>query len=257
MRLPNLRFEAAVLRGALLAGLLREDDVTEWASGHLWWATDEDAAELASVAATPRELTALREALRTIAEPVAEADVSRALRQVACVTFRTERWSAAGSLRVLSDLRREGVLPADIAASAKELEDRGNMASVGMTGAIMPSIEDVTAVLTIALDAASYVLPFADRQEGAAFLGALSRAVARERRAESGDDLAVDVAREVGSGVVLVLHAGAWEVARRVFAPLPVCARLPYPRAGAQRVSIQLGHVTWGAEDARQFLEAN
>lgn len=227
MNLPNIPFEAAVLRGALHAGLVHEAEVHDWATVRIASDSLHDTA-LTDVVVAPEELTAQREALRPLSARCEPAVVATALQ---CWAFREVRLRARpveGSLRVLSDLRREGLLAPTQASSVKLLEDHASMASVGMPGVDAPTESDLALALAGTLPSPRYILTFTNVWETAAFVAALSRKVVRDRRHSGAIER---VWRFVGTdnrAPLLVLSEGAWEVARREFAPLPSAACIPY-----------------------------
>jgi hypothetical protein len=142
----DVRFEAEFLRAALLVGLVRETDVHAWAES-LLEAGGEDDGRLTDVLLAPAELTAIREALRPISEPETPRAVGTAL-----LAFMANDPSAAGlsvsdQLRVLSLLRREGMVSADAADSIKLFEDRLMLASVNVAGETAPTPAEMRAWL--------------------------------------------------------------------------------------------------------------
>lgn len=227
MTLPNLPFEAAVLRGALLTGLVQEAEVGAWATERLAIA-DGFEAELTDVVLAPEELTAQREALRSLAARSLASDVVTALRQWALRDLRDEGRSVRRGLRVLSDMRRNEMLPPEVAFAVKELEDDANMAGVGMAGVVAPTLADLVATVGAALPAPQYLLTFAAREECAAFVGAMSRKMVRDRRVRESPSRVWLSPNPDAVVSVVVLDESAWRVAEREFHPLPEAARIPY-----------------------------
>lgn len=227
MSLPNIPFEAGVLRDALLTGLVQEAEVGAWATERLAIG-DGFASELTDVVLAPEELTAQREALRALAARSSASDVMTALRQWALRDLRDEKRSIRGSLRVLSDLRRNEMLPPDVAIAVKEIEDRANMAGVGMAGVAAPTFADLVAVVGAGLPEPHYVLTFATTDECAAFIGAMSRRMVRDRRLHEAPGRVWKTTTAESSAPVVVLDAAACHVAAREFPPLPAAGRIPY-----------------------------
>ena len=227
MSLPNVPFEAAVLRGALLTGLVQETEVGAWATERLVIG-DRFASELTDVVLAPEELTAQREALRPLAARSSASDVATALRQWALRDLRDEKLSIRGSLRVLSDLRRNEMLPPNVAIGVKELEDNANMFDVGMAGVAAPTFTDLIAAVGTALPEAHYLLTFATTDECAAFVAAMSRKMVRDRRLREAPGRVWQTAHAGSTASVVVLDVAAWNVAVREFSPFPAAARIPY-----------------------------
>jgi hypothetical protein len=225
--LPNVPFEAAVLRGALLTGLVQETEVGAWATERLALG-DDFASELTDVVLAPEELTAQREALRSLAARSNSIDVATALRQWALRDLRDERHSIRGSLRFLSDLRRNELLPPDVAIAVKEIEDNASMSDVGMAGVAAPTFADLIAAVGAGLPEPHYLITFAAKDECAAFVGAMSRKMVRDRRLHEARGRVWQTAHGESVVPVVVLDAAAWHVAVREFSPLPAAARIPY-----------------------------
>ncbi|HYM21654.1 MAG TPA: hypothetical protein VEU08_00530 [Vicinamibacterales bacterium] len=77
--MPNdLPFEAAFLRGALLVGLMHEQDAHDWAESLIHDAPELEGA-LADILMTPVELSAMRETLWVLAKQVDPRKVGAAL----------------------------------------------------------------------------------------------------------------------------------------------------------------------------------
>lgn len=227
MNLPNIPFEAAVLRGALHAGLVHEAEVGAWAMFRLA-ADSSHETELSDVVFAPEELTAQREALRSLSARCQPDVVATALQCWALREVRAGARPVHGSLRVLSDLRREGLLTPTQSSSVKLLEDAANMASVGMPDVTAPTELELAAALQGELPSPRYVLTFTDVAEAAAFVAALSRQIVRDRRRAGANVQGWRVVRTGGRAPVLVLSEEAWEVAQRAFGPLPSAACIPY-----------------------------
>lgn len=228
--LPDRAFEAGALRAALLVGLVDEVTVLQWADECLQ-SDKAHIAELSEIAVTRPELTALREALRPLTQGLAEEDIARSICRLLTVTLRGGTERSVTGLRALEDIRREGWLYAEAGRAAKGLEDRANLARVGMEGVTAPTHGDVLDIVDQGEDLC-FVLPFADAGERDAFVGALSRKFVRDRRA--GDPAAIVWAPspEDASRPCVILNYDAYLVAQRMFGPLPVGATLPYAIPG-------------------------
>lgn len=228
MRFPDIPFEAAVLRAALLTGLVREHHVAAWAMERLA-TTGDFIGELSQVVLAPEELTAQREALSSLAAQRVGEAVEFALRDLALEDLRDGR-HVRGCLRILSDLRREGFLPSDVAVATKELEDRANLADVGMAGVVAPTRAEIVAVIATGLEEPCYIFTFAKREEAVAFVAALARRIVSERRWNDEVSHVWEVADtfRIGDRPALVLDAPAWRIARHAFGPLPVSSAIPY-----------------------------
>ena len=228
---PDLRFEAAFLRTALLAGIVRESDACAWADALLQSATAEQG-PLAEVAIAPLELTAMREALRPLAGATLSTDVGAALLAFAALDPATASLEVPDLLRVLSVLRRENVLSDAASRAAKEFEDRHMLASVGVAGEAGTTRAELATWLHATRPAAHFRFAFEHDDEQAAFLAALSRVVVRERRSPAPDSNETPRAWTVGHSQhhrgVLVLNERLWMAAARAFSPLPIGSRIPY-----------------------------
>ena len=127
--IPDVCFEASVLRTARLLGLVRELDVRSWADELLESEIGRDTL-LADVSLARPELTAVREALRPLAEPADEPAVAAAI----LTMIASDPVAAALSLRdrhrVLMELRSEVELPASVSDDIKLFEDRARLAAV-------------------------------------------------------------------------------------------------------------------------------
>ncbi len=257
--IPDIRFEADFLRASLLLGLVREHEVMAWANALLANAT-ESVALLADVALARPELTTVREALRPLAEP-SEPSTSGA----ALLAFLTADPTAAAlvlpdRIRVLTQLRREGILAEPIASALKSFEDRWMLASAGV-GADQPLAADVDRWLAAVRQTAYYRISLERGDERAALLGALSRKVVRNRRApmpHGSGSCAWIVKSPSVSGPALMLNEALWQIAVAEFSPLPLGSRIPYARVPAQAVLV-LDETTaepMGAREADDRLAA-
>ena len=243
--LPDLPFEAAFLRAALLLGVVREQDVPDWAESLLLVQADAHGL-LSDVIMAPVELTAMRDALQPLAD---EADTTAVC--AAILTFLAEdavsrSLSAHDAVRVFTLLRTEFRLAPEGAWSAKRFEDRLMLAEGGVKTAVAPTRAEIDAWLGDVRQPAFYRASFTASDEAGAFLGALARRVERERRA--GDDDPVAAARawimpwDTASPVSLMLNEAAWRIVRREFAPVPLGSRIPYA-AVPERAALTLdGH---------------
>jgi len=142
----DVRFEADFLRAALLVGLVRETDVHAWAES-LLGAGEDEGGRLTDVLLAPAELTAIREALRPISEPGTPRQVGMALLAFLAGDPSAAALSVADQLRVLSLLRREGMVSPQLAAAIKLFEDRYMLASAGVAGEQAPTPEEMRAWL--------------------------------------------------------------------------------------------------------------
>ncbi len=257
--IPDIGFEACVLRAALLVGRVHEREVIGWAEALLAGVT-EPASFLADVASARPELTALREALRPLAAPVEPGALSEALLlylatdPVAAVTSTPDR------VRVLGQLRREGVFPVVVASAIKSFEDRWMLAGAGVTAD--PSLDsEFDRWLRHARGTAYYRLTPGHPDELAALFGALSRKVVRDRRAQLAPGSGCRawlVGSRSETGRALMLNEPLWRVAVAEFSPLPLGSRIPYARIPGKAVLV-LDEATaepMGLEAAGRLLAA-
>jgi hypothetical protein len=256
---PDIRFEADVLRAALLLGLVHESDVPGWADALL--ATQPDpGALLADVAVARPELTAMREALLPLATPTDDRSVGLAILAFLARDPHAVDLPVADCIRVLSQLRREIALPADVSAGCKHLEDRWMLGTAGIHPEQTPTRDDIAQWLETVRSPAYYRVSLERDDEPAAFLGALSRAVFRERRWQPAAGSAAGqawVVRDAGR-TCLVLNESLSRTAMREFAPLPLGSRLPYATVpdGATLVLDENSAAPLGVIDASDRLTA-
>ncbi len=228
MLIPDIPYEAAFLRAALLLGLMRERDVTAWADGLLATTADEFP-DLTDVALVRPELTATREALRPLAEPSDSRAIGAALLTFIATDPGATGLPLASRVRVLSHLRSEGILDDAAAWTVKSFEDRWMLVSAGVPGDAAVSNTEVDTWLTSAAGGGYYRFLFPDADERAAFLGSLSRKVVRDRRVvadPAGEGRAWLV--ESRGGDALLLNGSLWRTAVAEFSPLPPGSRIPY-----------------------------
>ncbi|MDB4875302.1 MAG: hypothetical protein JWM41_1748 [Gemmatimonadetes bacterium] len=255
----HIRFEADVLRTALLLGLVREHEVIAWADALL--GTEPDPyAHLAEVALARPELTTVREALRPLAEPNDPAAVGKALLAFIASDPAATRLAVRDRLRVLSQLRREAELPASVSDDIELLADRSMLAAAGVSSERAVSETELATWLASARSPGYYRIALERDDECAALLGALSRTLVRERRWESAEKSAGGRAWVVRAtdegGTTLMLNDALWQIAIREFSPLPVASRVPYSRvpSGAVMVLDESTAEPMGAADASDCL---
>lgn len=238
---PSIQFEATFLRTALLAGVVRERDVCAWAEALLHNAAVEQG-ELAEVAIAPLELTAMREALRPLAQESLANSAGTALLAYMALDPATAGLGAADQLRILSVLRRENVLSDDASQSSKELEDRHMLASVAMAGETTPTSVEIATWFNAVRPPVYFRFAFDHDDEQAAFLAALSRAVVRERRGQTATQSAQSrgwIVRHSGRPRgALALNESLWIAALQAFSPFPIGSRIPYLTLPADAVMV-------------------
>ncbi len=229
--LPDISFEAAFLRAALLLGVVREQEVPDWAESLLLVQAD-DHGLLSDVIMAPVELTAMRDALQPLAD---EADPTAVCASV--LTFLAEdttsrELSVHDAVRVFTLMRTEFRIAPEGAWSAKRIEDRLMLAEGGVKNAVAPTRAEIDAWLGGVRGPAHFRISFTASDEAGAFLGALARRVERERRAGDDDPVAASrvwmMPRETASPVTLLLNEAASYIVRREFAPVSIGSRIPY-----------------------------
>ncbi|HUQ98339.1 MAG TPA: hypothetical protein VM166_02730 [Gemmatimonadaceae bacterium] len=236
--IPDIRFEADVLRAALLLGLIREREVSAWAETLLQTAT-ESVGLLADVVVAPPELTTVREALRPIAEPSQPMLLGRVLLAWLASDPVATALTMSDRIRVLGQLRREDLLAPAIADTIKSFEDRWMLASAGVQADSTLGRELESWLATV--HGPTYYRVLLEPDEQAAFLGALSRKVVRDRRVQQsarGSSCAWGVDASSGAGRALVLNQALWRVAVDEFSPLPLGSRIPYVDVPARAVVV-------------------
>jgi hypothetical protein len=235
--IPDIRFEADVLRAALLIGLVREREVHAWADALLTTTTD-SVGLLADVALARPELTALREALRPVSEPSEPAPRAAGVLAFLATDPRTAALATPERIRLLAHLRREGLLAPALAPAIKLFEDRLMLASAGI-GSDSSIADDLDRWLAAARGTTYFRFSIDHEDERAALLAALSRKVVRDRR--STDHVGCR-AWLVDSGSsappALVLNEPLWRIAVAEFSPLPIGSRIPYAAVPAHALSI-------------------
>lgn len=256
MNIPDIPFEAAFLRAALLAGLVREPDVTGWADA-LMSVERDHLAPLADVALARQELTAMREALRPLADLAAPTLVPDALLQFISADPGVVCLPLADRLRALELLDRESLLPRGHTAAIDAMADRLMLANAGIATAEPPSIEELDTWLASVRAPGFYRITVEDRAELAALAGALSRKLASHRRVGSTDGRAWLMPLD-GTRFTLIIDDALWAIALREFSPLPLASRIPYTHVPAHATIVLDGSTAepMGAADAAALLGA-
>jgi hypothetical protein len=255
----DIRFEAAYLRAGLLVGLIHEREVPAWAVDVIA-AFPEGNPQLAEVALTPIEFSAMREALRSIGDGVGDDRVTAALLIAVAMESATSEGSVTDRLRILGDIRREYSPPARIATAIKDLEDREMLAAAGVSGRTRPGAGELATWLDGVREAGYFWFSFRQADEAAAFVAALSRKVVRGRlwRDQPGpSEGRAWVTRESSGGACTVaLNERAWQIVVREFAPVPLASRIPYttiPR-DATEVLAEVAAEPLGVEEAQRRI---
>ena len=255
----DIRFEAAFLRAGLLVGMVHEREVPAWAMDVIA-AVPGAGSQLAEVALTPIEFSAMREALRPVGEGVGHDRVIAALLIAVAVESATTERTVADRLRILSHIRREYSPPAKIARAIKDFEDREMLAAAGVPGRIPPGAGELATWLDGVREAGYFSFSFRQADEVAAFVGALSRKVVRDRTRR--DMLRPIRARawvtrgHPGEPHTVVLNERAWRTAAREFAPVPLASRIPYATlpSHATEVFDEVDVEPLGVEDALRMI---
>ena len=255
----DLQFEAAYLRAGLLVGLVHERDVSVWAEDRLGLEANPSGV-LGEILTAPLELTAMREALRPLAELVEPERVSASLLTTLTVRHRNGDWSIREVLQCLRQLRREIPLDAPVADAIKTFEDRLMLADAAVDGASTPSATELGGWLAQVSSPGYYRFAFADSDEMAAFVAAISRKVVRDRTlggaSEPGESRAWILNSETGQDHVAILGDFAWQRVCREFSPIPFAGTIPYPAPGhgALLVFDEAGAIALGVEDVRGLI---
>jgi hypothetical protein len=226
----DIRFEAAFLRDAILVGLVHERVVEEWATQLL--STDGHSARaLAEVLSVPMQLSPIREALRAFGEPARPLDVTAALLACAALDPTHRGAGVAHVLRVLSSIRRLAGCPPGWSNAIADFELKAMLASEIQPSSSIAS--DVLSWLDDVRPPVHFLVPFRERHEAAAFVAALSRAMAID--GARGQATLADVDAQSWT---IGLDETAWVLAGSRVDPLPVAARVPYPGSAPGRVLI-------------------
>jgi len=257
--LNDVRFEAAFLRAGLLVGLIHERDVQDWAALMIGSSSDLTS-ELAEVVGTRVELSAMREALRPIGESVEDHRVVAALLTAVAVDPAIKGRDAYEQLRILGQIRREFALPASTAARIKEFEDRAMLTRIGMPGQFEPSVEELAACLDEVHAPGFFRFYFDGVDEAGAFVAALSRRVARDRRwgarPRHTPAQAWLLRDPAGPCLSVVLNESAFVIVLRDFAPVPHVSRIPYGAPGDHAIQVVHEATVFplGSEEAKGSL---
>ena len=255
--IPDICFEAHVLRTALLLGLVHEREVNAWADALLMTAT-ESVGLLANVALARPELTTVREALRPLAERSDPSALGTALLAFLATDPAAAAFAPPDRIRILAQLRREEILTTPMTSAIKLFEDRWMLASAGVRAEPSLAVE-LHEWLANVRGVAYYRISLERADERAALLGALSRKVVRDRRVKISPQRASCawmVDSESGAGPTLLLNEALWRIAVVEFSPLPLGSRIPYARVPAQAVLV-LDEATaepMGADEASNRL---
>ncbi len=254
----DVQFEAAFLRAGLLVGLIHERAVSEWATD-LIESLPALGSKLAEVLLAPCELTAMRDALRPLENGTDADRVAAALLVAADVGEAAISRSVTDRLRILSHIRREYRLTAEISAGIKDFEDRSMLAAAGVAGALAPTANELATWLKGVRGAGYFVLTFNQSDEEAAFVGALSRKMVRDRTlAAVRRDGAVAWVSEgtAGQASSVILNERAWQMAVSQFSPLPLYSQIPYSMlpVGARAVLDEQSVTPLGAEEAELWI---
>ncbi len=222
--------EAAYLRAALLVGLVHEGDVSAWAQGRLAHldASTRSAMQLTDLLMSEEALSPMREALRPLEGSVAPARLSAVLLAGIAVDDALVSRSVADRLRVLGLLRREFVLAPEIVAAINSFIERAMLAEAQVRGSRAPDATELQSWLRAVAPTTYFRFEFASGDEGAAFVAAVSRTLARVRTIRSAESAsgAAWVAED-GGRLVVMLAEGSWRLTVREFAPLPIVSRIP------------------------------
>lgn len=217
----DLRYEAAFLRAALLVGLVHEREVPPWAEASMGLQPALDGA-LATSATTRVELSAMRDALAAIADAPEPVVVDALLAATAL-----ECWGPVPDpIRVLADLRRFLQCRPPVHDGIRDFDARVLLASGGVAGATRPARADIAPWLDAVRPSVRFLVPCTEPYAAAAFVAALSRALARMRRGLAPAPHAWVQAGPVET--IVTLDEPAWAVAASAFGPLPPAARIPY-----------------------------
>lgn len=240
----DLAFEAGVLRGGLLLGLVHEREVPEWAMSVLGIAPVFDA-RLADVCVSPIELSTMRECLYPLSR---EADVTRvaaALLTLCGTAPSNAALSVPDRLQQLQLLRHEFRLPDDVRAGIQSLAQRVLAATDGAAHS-MPSADELAAWLDTVRQPGYFRIYFTTEEEAAAFIAALSHKVAGDRGARDDSSARAPegwLHHDSGAALHVLLDEPAWLAASRECGPLPAASRIPVDRpldAGSPLLALDL-----------------
>lgn len=237
--IPDIRFEAAFLRAALLVGLIREREVVAWADA-LVAADAEPYALLADVALARPELTTIREALRPLAESSDDAHVADALVAFVANDSEARGLGIRDRVRVLVQLCREKLLAARLTAAVERFDEQLMLASAGISIEDTPTERELDEFLDSIRTPSFYRLSPTRRDESAALLAALSRKLDRDRlfdlQTEPGQAWLLGDRRDATP--TLIVNEALWRMIVDEFSPLPLPSRIPYARVPADAVVI-------------------
>lgn len=256
----RLGWEAAYLRAALLIGIVREDDVTEWAQLRLATieASDPAAAALIELLLGEEALSPMREALRPLEAGVELTGLTLALLAGIAIDDALTPRTVADRLRLLGLLRREMTLPSTVADAIDGFRERAMLCDANVGHARAPDRDELQAWLRSVQPTAYFRFEFDAVDEASAFLAAASRTLDRNRtayipeRSVAGDGwLVLD-----GDCASVVLNERTWRFVVREFSPIPIVSRIPATSLPADAVAVldEAASPALGSDDARGLL---
>jgi hypothetical protein len=261
--MDEVSFEAAFLRASLLVGLVHEREIASWAVGLMEHSSDHRS-RLADVALARPELSSMREALRPIAEGTDAGTVTASLLMAVALEPAYDCRPASRRLTVLGHIRKDFLLPPELAVPIKAFEDRAMLARVGVAGVSEPEDEEIAGWLDTVRDAAHFQFTFNDIEEAAAFAAAVSRKVIRNRtwhssgRHQTPAAQAWLVRRLRGPAFGVVLNERAWLTVVNECSPVPLGARIPRTAtpSGAVEIVGESTAVLLGADEVQAVFDA-
>ena len=236
---PDVSFEADVLRTALLLGLVREQEIIAWADALLLAGVGPHDA-LAEVALARPELTAVREALHPLTDPPDPERLPTALLAFLAADPGVAHLGARDRIAILGQLRREHRLSPSLEAAVKQLE----LASTDTALSKQSLDDEVTAWLRtvrspsyyrVSRDCPTEYVPHLNAQTGTFVMQGWGDAM----RAGAGQAWVVEVPQ--GAPTTLLLDEVRWQIVVDR-AALPVGSRIPYRQLPANVRRVPEGH---------------
>jgi hypothetical protein len=172
----------------------------------------------------PVQLSPVRDALRAFGDVDVPSRITAALFAAVALDVGHRRLDEAQLLRVLSDVRRLAGCPPSWASTIADYEAAAMLAATAPHGPA-PTAGELLRWLDEVRGPAHFLVSCRDRREAAAFVAAVSAALA----VDAGGRGKVTFEGPSGSAWLIGIDERAWRVARDRLGPLPLASTVPYP----------------------------
>ena len=129
----SLREEATYYRAALLLGLVTCETVVDWAEAIVAREPSVPHELLDVLLVAPGDLTALRFALQPLADEKESPEVARAVFRIVLHDLNSGKRNVKDTVTILSQIRRNLAVPAEVLDQIDTLEDDFMLANAGVT----------------------------------------------------------------------------------------------------------------------------